>query len=370
MHAPNPRGSVATERLHKSFGATQAVAPLDLSIAPGEFFTILGPSGCGKTTTLMMLAGFTEPSGGDVVIDGARVTQLTPQQRGVGMVFQNYALFPHMTVAENLAFPLEMRRVPRAEIARRVIQALELVQLDAPDRYPAQLSGGQQQRVAVARAIIFNPPVLLMDEPLGALDRKLRIHLQGELRHLQQRLGVTFVSVTHDQDEAMSMSDRIAVFNAGYLEQVGSPAELYESPATLFVARFLGDNNVLDARVASGRRLSIGDRSVPSPAHRLSNGDAVTVTLRPERVALLPPQDDGLPGRITDATFLGAHAEYQVAVDGVGTLRAVVQNTGRQPRWQPGDAVTVAWRDIDLHLFVDIAPPERQTILLETCHAS
>ncbi len=350
------RGRIDTRRLRKSYGGADVVAPLDLTIEAGEFFTILGPSGCGKTTTLMMLAGFVAPSAGEVLIDGATVTHVRPQARGVGVVFQNYALFPHMTVAENLAFPLEMRRVPRDEIARRVAAALELVQLPYADRYPAQLSGGQQQRVAVARAVIFNPPVLLMDEPLGALDRKLRTHLQVELRRLQQRLGVTFVSVTHDQDEAMSMSDRIAVFNHGHLEQVGTPADLYETPATLFVAQFLGDNNVLHGRVEAPRSICIGGHVLPAPAHCLVAGNPVTVTVRPERVELLPEQADALSGRVTDAVFLGAQSEYCVDVAGLGEIRAITQNTGRQRRFLPGDSVAVAWRDTDLHLFAETTP--------------
>jgi spermidine/putrescine ABC transporter ATP-binding subunit len=352
--ASGRRGALRFVGLRKTYGATPVVDGLDLEIAAGEFFTLLGPSGCGKTTTLMMLAGFTDPSGGDVLIDGASVVRVPPQDRNIGMVFQNYALFPHMTVAENLAFPLEMRGTPRTEIDRRVAEVLDLVRLErAAHAYPAQLSGGQQQRIAVARAIIFNPPVLLMDEPLGALDRKLRAHLQVELRALQRRLGLTVVYVTHDQDEAMSMSDRIAVMNAGRIEQVGTPDELYERPGSLFVAQFLGDNNLIagvagaepDVFIASGGATLRG-RTVGAMA-----GKPAYATVRPERLALVPQGQGRFAAIVTDVVYLGGHIEYYADAPGFGALRSLATNSGDGRAWRPGDAVSAAFRDDDVLIF-------------------
>jgi len=341
--------------LSKAWGSVDVISGIDLSIAGGEFFTLLGPSGCGKTTTLMMLAGFVEPSAGEVWIDGRQVTHDPPQDRNIGVVFQSYALFPHMTVTENLAFPLEMRKVRRAEIDRRVAEVLDLIQLSAVGcYYPAQLSGGQQQRVAVARAVIFKPPVLLMDEPLGALDRKLRVDLQIELRRLQQRLGITVVYVTHDQDEAMSMSDRIALLNAGRLEQVGRPTEIYEEPASLFVARFLGNNNVMQGRISSenGRLRLDSGRLIPSRRCQIGVGEQVCAIIRSERVTLdNNGAQDAVEGRVQAVIFLGAQTEYRVDAAGLGEMRVTVQNTAEQRRWRLGDEVAICWKPDDLRLF-------------------
>src|SRR5574343_720666 len=231
-------------------GLSLVVRSLDLDIQRGEFLSLLGPSGSGKTTTLMMLAGFESPTAGEILLDGAPITRTPPHKRNFGMVFQNYALFPHMTVAENIAYPLHVRKLPRAELEAKVKRALEMVQMDTMGmRYPAQMSGGQQQRVALARALVFDPQLVLMDEPLGALDKQLREHMQIELKALHRRLGVTFVYVTHDQAEALTMSDRVAVFNDGRIQQIDVVTNLYETPSNRFVAGFVGDNSVLDARV-------------------------------------------------------------------------------------------------------------------------
>src|SRR5262252_3250474 len=249
---PSKGAEVRLEGLVKTFGATRAVDGVTLTAQAGEFLTLLGPSGSGKTTTLSCVAGFAVPTEGEVFIGGTPVTFEPPFKRNVGMVFQNYALFPHMTVAENLAFPLRMRKRPAVEIRERVAGALALVQLEGlGGRAPRQLSGGQQQRVALARALVFEPPVLLMDEPLGALDRKLRIEMQLELKHLHARLGVTVIYVTHDQEEALTLSDHIAVMNRGRIEQVGTPLDLYENPRTRFVAEFIGESNVVEGTVAA-----------------------------------------------------------------------------------------------------------------------
>ena len=290
--AAPPRARSTTVRLNelsKHYGAQPAVDALSLTIEPGSMLALLGPSGCGKTTCLRMIAGLVQPSSGEIFIDGKRITGTPVHRRNIGMLFQNYALFPHMTVAENVAFGLEARRRPRAETATRVAGALELVQLDGyADRMPSQLSGGQQQRVALARCLVVEPSLLLLDEPLGALDKSLRESMQVELRALQQRLGITTIMVTHDQDEALTLADRVAIMRAGRLEQLGSPAEVYQTPATRFVAGFIGVSNFFRGRVdyrdgqmgyvttESGLVLTIAD----CPPGR----DVVTVALRPEAI--------------------------------------------------------------------------------------
>jgi putative spermidine/putrescine transport system ATP-binding protein/spermidine/putrescine transport system ATP-binding protein len=279
--------------LTKLFGATRAVDRVSMSIEPGDMVALLGPSGCGKTTTLRMIAGLVQPNAGEIFLDGKPITGIPVHRRNIGMLFQNYALFPHMTVAENIAFGLETRRLPRAEVASRVTAALQLVQLAGyDDRMPGQLSGGQQQRVALARALVVEPGLLLLDEPLGALDKSLRQSMQVELRSLQQRLGVTTVMVTHDQDEALTMADRIVIMRDGRIEQIGEPAEVYQRPATRFTASFLGASNFFRGRVERSDNgvlavATSGGPSITVKAER-SVGSEVTIALRPEAVAVEP----------------------------------------------------------------------------------
>ena len=344
----------------KDYHGVRVLSVPELDVEEGEFFSLLGPSGSGKTTTLKLIAGFEGLSTGTVRIDGRDVAPVPVEKRNIGVVFQNYALFPHMTVAQNIAFPLETRRVPRKEIARRVAGILDLVDL-APhrDKNAALLSGGQQQRVAIGRALVFEPSLLLLDEPLGALDRKLRQRLQEELRALQRKLGITVVYVTHDQDEAMSMSDRIAIMNHGVVEQLGRPRGLYDRPETLFVSNFLGDNNTMGAVLASSSTLRLaGGAEVPAPATSFAAGAVLSATLRPERVALSAADAGGaghvrLGGIVRDAVALGATTTYFVDVDGVGAVKASVQHSGDYFSAAPGDAVGVGWRTEDLHLFAD-----------------
>src|SRR5499427_7710271 len=280
--------------VQKSYdGETLVVKDLNLSIRAGEFLTLLGPSGSGKTTTLMMLAGFEAPTAGEILLDGRAIGRLPPHRRDIGMVFQHYALFPHMTVADNVGFPLSVRRLPAADIAARVERALDMVQLRAlASRRPSQLSGGQQQRVAVARALVFEPKLILMDEPLGALDKQLREQMQLEIRRLHRELGVTMVYVTHDQGEALTMSDRIAVFRQGRIEQIGAPEAIYDEPANAFVARFIGENNRVVGTVVEidGTRCAVRARGgamlTGTCADRLAPGDEALVSVRPEQIAL------------------------------------------------------------------------------------
>ena len=300
-----------------------AVDDVTLDIAAGEFFALLGPSGCGKTTSLRMIAGFEMPDAGRVHVGGEDITDVPVHRRDMGMVFQSYALFPHRTVAENVAFGLRMRDVPKAEIDRRVGAALAQVALTGLEaRKPGQLSGGQQQRVALARALVVEPRVLLCDEPLGALDRKLRQQMQFELKDLQKRLGVTLVFVTHDQEEALAMSDRIAVMNKGRVEQVGTPTEIYEHPRTRFVADFIGEINLLD----DGGRVR---------------------ALRPEKIRLVPVASARLAGKIETANFLGGSTLYKVRSDDGRILLARETHVEARSPLQPGDAVGLHWNDGD-----------------------
>jgi putative spermidine/putrescine transport system ATP-binding protein len=310
----------------RRYGDFVAVQDASLDVASGEFLTLLGPSGSGKTTILMMIAGFVEPSAGRVLLDGRDITALPPEQRNFGMVFQGYALFPHMTVAENVAFPLRVRKLGRAERDAKVRATLDLVQLGRfADRKPSQLSGGQQQRVALARALVFDPALLLLDEPLSALDKKLRAELQEELKALHRRVGRTFINVTHDQEEALSLSDRIAILNHGHVIQVGAPEDLYERPATRFVADFLGKSNFIEGEAeadAVGIALRRGGTRVlgrGAPAH----GRAV-LSLRPEKITLLPEggaEDNVVEGRISAWSYLGTGYAVTVATPDLGELR-------------------------------------------------
>lgn len=353
---PRAGSEVRLEHLEKRFGAVRAAADVSLTVPGGQFVTLLGPSGSGKTTSLMMVAGFVEPDAGDVFIGGERVTRLPPHRRSIGMVFQHYALFPHMTAFDNIAYPLRMRKTPRTAIAERVKAALEMVRLgDAGGRYPRQLSGGQQQRVALARALVFEPHVLLMDEPLGALDRKLREHMQVELRALQQRLGITTLSVTHDQEEAMALSDQIVIIRDGAVEQVGPPAALYERPATLFVADFLGASNTMAGRLrrnGDGGQEFVGEaglRFAVRPLPSLPEESAVQVVIRPERVrwASDAPTEVTVAGVVTTATYLGERLRYEVAVHGGATLVVIRPNIPGVHQFAPGAEVHLGWNHAD-----------------------
>jgi spermidine/putrescine transport system ATP-binding protein len=315
-----------------------AVRNINLTIRAGEFFTLLGPSGCGKTTTLRLIAGFEQPTSGEVLIMGQPMSQVPPYRRPVNTVFQNYALFPHLTVLQNVAFGLAVKRVPRAERERRAREALDLVQLPAlADRKPAQLSGGQQQRVALARALVNRPAVLLLDEPLGALDLKLRKEMQIELKHLQTQVGITFIYVTHDQEEALTMSDRIAVMNGGQILQLDDPLTIYEKPATRFVANFIGETNFLSATVIGHEKgqtiLKVGDERLAALADpSLTPGQAVTLTLRPEKVLLARPAepagDTPLQGLIREVVYIGTDTRYVVLLTQGESLVARIQNVG------------------------------------------
>jgi putative spermidine/putrescine transport system ATP-binding protein len=338
-------------------GVNRVVDELHLDIERGEFLTLLGPSGSGKTTTLMMLAGFESPTFGEIVLDGRPLSRLPPYQRQIGMVFQNYALFPHMNVAENIGFPLSVRGIARDEIARRVDRALDMVQLAGfGERRPAQLSGGQQQRVAVARALVFEPKLVLMDEPLGALDKQLREQMQLEIRRLHRQLGVTMVYVTHDQAEALTMSDRIAVFHRGKIQQLDRPEQLYEAPVNAFVARFIGENNRFDGTLeaVTGSRCTIriaGDAPIEgSLASPLPAGSPVTVSLRPERVQIAAPGHTigaiagcSLAGTLREVIYLGDHVRARVALPGNDdfTVKRPIDEAGRLPA--VGGAVELAW---------------------------
>jgi putative spermidine/putrescine transport system ATP-binding protein len=312
-------------------GIARIVDKLDLDIMRGEFLTLLGPSGSGKTTTLMLLAGFETPTAGEILLEGKPLSRVPPYQRNIGMVFQNYALFPHMTIGENIGFPLSVRGVPAADIAKRVERALDMVQLGGfGKRRPGQLSGGQQQRIAVARALVFEPKLILMDEPLGALDKQLREQMQLEIRRLHQRLGVTMAYVTHDQAEALTMSDRIAVFHRGKIEQLDTPERMYEYPTNAFVARFIGENNRLDGRLetaANGRctiRVAATDSLIDGTlVETVGIGDGVSVSLRPERVqiraaGLTIDAHPGcrLAGSLREIIYLGDHVRARVALTG------------------------------------------------------
>src|SRR5215207_7673100 len=345
MPSPLPEAtpaSIRLERLTKRFpGGVVAVDGIDLAVEPGEFFSLLGPSGCGKTTTLRMIAGFEEPDEGRVLVGGRDLTKIPVHRRDMGMVFQSYALFPHRTVAENVAFGLRMRGVPKNEMTERVASALAQVKLQGyEDRRPAELSGGQQQRVALARAIVIRPPVLLCDEPLGALDRKLRKAMQVELKELQRALEVTLVFVTHDQEEALAMSDRIGVMNAGRLEQVGKPAEIYDRPMTRFVAEFIGESNLFEGEM-QGDHIRLPDgRSLPAVAPRLSTA---TLVVRPENLVIVAPGAGLLDGMIADASFLGDQLVYAILTPDGRRLLVKERNPGDGELRPKGTPVGLTW---------------------------
>lgn len=310
-------------------GRTHVVKNLDLAIAKGEFLTLLGPSGSGKTTTLMMLAGFEVPTGGEIYLGDAPLSKKPPHERGIGMVFQNYALFPHMTIAENIAFPLEVRGLSRADIQMKVMKALHMVRLPhLAERKPAQLSGGQQQRIALARALVFEPELVLMDEPLGALDKQLREHMQYEIRSLHMELGVTVVYVTHDQTEALTMSDRIAVFAGGHIRQLADPRTLYEKPSDGFVASFVGESNRFDGHIVGRDGAAIivetagGATLRANPIDTAETGNAAVI-VRPENIVIGPKTAglaDVLTGRVEDVVYHGDHLQIHIAALGLDVV--------------------------------------------------
>jgi putative spermidine/putrescine transport system ATP-binding protein len=354
---------VLFEAIEKRFQNVIAVDGITLDIAPSEFVTLLGPSGSGKTTSLMMLAGFEIPSAGEIYVDGEPIAAVPPYRRNIGMVFQNYALFPHMTVGENIAFPLKLRKLPKDEVRKRTSEALELVKLPGYEaRYPRQLSGGQQQRIAVARALVFNPRVLLMDEPLGALDKQLRESLQLEIKQLHDQLGVTIIYVTHDQQEALVMSDRIAVMNNGRIEQIGSPTELYDMPQSRFVASFIGESNFLDGVVGQSAGGVVGVdvagagivRAPKQPG--LQQGASVTVTVRPEKIVIseigngLSNEMNRLDGTVEDVIFVGEMRRYDIRLGNGERLILKRQNRSGVLHYNRGEAVRVAWHIEDTRL--------------------
>jgi spermidine/putrescine ABC transporter ATP-binding subunit len=341
--------TLEVRRLTKAFGGTRVVDDVSFSVDGGAFLTLLGPSGSGKTTTLRMIAGFEEPTHGDILVGGASIVDRPPYRRNIGVVFQQYALFPHLTVFQNVAYPLEMRRTPKVEIAQRVRRALGLVRLDGfADRHPRQLSGGQQQRVALARAIVFEPPVLLMDEPLGALDKRLREDMQVEVRHLQRELGITTVSVTHDQVEALVMSDVIAVLDGGRLQQLGPPLEVYRRPANQFVADFIGESNLLagtlgdDAVFISAKGLRIRTSAgTPGAAH---------LVVRPEYVRLGAAAEgraNRYQAEVLELLYVGDLVKYRLLLDQRDELIAKTLAPSVEQPWKTGQQLTVGWDPAD-----------------------
>lgn len=344
------------QKVTKDYGSVRVVEDLDLDIARGEFVSLLGPSGSGKTTLLMMLAGFESVSAGAIVLDGQKINDLPTYKRDMGVVFQNYALFPHMNIAKNVAFPLDMRGTAKAETAARVKKALDMVQLGhLADRLPGQLSGGQQQRVALARALVFEPRVVLMDEPLGALDKQLREQMQLDIRDLHHRLGLTIIFVTHDQDEALTMSDRIAVFNHGQIQQCASPREVYDHPANRFVAEFIGETNLLEGTVSaiSGEALTfdlVGGGTFQS--HGLAGfkpGDKGLLSLRPERIDIFPEGQtpagvNTLSGQVTDTVYQGDHLRVVIET---GAGRIIARINRKVAEWENGSKVSLGFRAQD-----------------------
>jgi putative spermidine/putrescine transport system ATP-binding protein len=350
---------VKFDRVQKSYdGLSLVVKDLNLSMPRGEFLTMLGPSGSGKTTCLMMLAGFETATHGDILLDGVSINNIPPHKRGIGMVFQNYALFPHMTVAENLAFPLEVRKIGKSDREAKVKRALEMVQMgDFGGRRPAQLSGGQQQRVALARALVFEAELVLMDEPLGALDKQLREHMQFEIKRIAENLGITVVYVTHDQTEALTMSDRVAVFNDGRIQQLAPPAELYESPENSFVAQFIGENNTLDGvvkEISNGVALvQLNDGNVIecNPVNVTKAGEKTRVSIRPERVELdkarMRPGAHRLRAEVLEFIYMGDMFRTRLQVAGNDNFIVKTRNAPDQVRLEPGAQIDIGWLPSD-----------------------
>ncbi|WP_417768931.1 ABC transporter ATP-binding protein [Stappia sp.] len=349
--------SVRYENVQKSYdGETLVVKNLNLDIPPGEFLTMLGPSGSGKTTCLMMLAGFEPATHGEIFLNDSPINNVPPHKRGIGMVFQNYALFPHMSVAENLAFPLQVRGMNRADQEKKVQRALEMVELgEFGSRRPAQLSGGQQQRVAVARALVFEPELVLMDEPLGALDKQLREQMQYEIKHIHENIGVSIVYVTHDQTEALTMSDRVAVFNDGIIQQLSSPDALYENPQNSFVAQFIGENNKLSGTVTEvtgdtcAVKLDDGTVLKADAVNIEGVGSRTTISLRPERVEFDTHEqmDNLVKGRIEEMIYLGDHIRVRMNVADNKEFIVKVRNRGEKRDLRTGQTVEIGWAASD-----------------------
>ncbi|HEY0919153.1 ABC transporter ATP-binding protein [Devosia sp.] len=351
----NNSSFVAFEHVQKSYdGETLVVRDLNLEIAKGEFLTMLGPSGSGKTTCLMMLAGFETTTDGEIRLDSRPINQVPPHKRGIGMVFQNYALFPHMSVGENLSFPLEVRGVGKAEREAKIKRALDMVQMGGfATRRPAQLSGGQQQRIALARALVFDPALVLMDEPLGALDKQLREHMQFEIKHLHEQLGITVVYVTHDQGEALTMSDRVAVFNEGRIQQLAAPDELYERPGNSFVANFIGENNRLHGTVEeidgtrARVRLADGTLIEATAVNVTTKGQKTLVSIRPERVEVDPVAADGqlqaMDAEVLEFIYMGDVLRTRLKVAGSRDFVVKSRNASTRRRLVPGEKVRIGW---------------------------
>ena len=352
-------GFVVFDHVQKSYdGEILVVKDLNLSIGKGEFLTMLGPSGSGKTTCLMMLAGFETATNGEIRLDGQPINQVPPHKRGIGMVFQNYALFPHMTVGENLAFPLEVRGMGKSEREEKIMRALDMVQMGAfASRRPAQLSGGQQQRIALARALVFDPKLVLMDEPLGALDKQLREHMQFEIKRLHESLGITVVYVTHDQGEALTMSDRVAVFNDGRIQQLAPPDELYERPSNSFVAQFIGENNKLPGVIESLNgdkctvRLASGELIDATPVNITSNGQQTLVSIRPERIEfkseMMPEGAHMISAEVLEVVYMGDIFRTRMRVAGTDDFVMKSRNTIGQTKLTPGEKIKIGWHPED-----------------------
>jgi putative spermidine/putrescine transport system ATP-binding protein len=347
---------LSIKQVRKTFGATTVVEGFDLDVGAGEFVSFLGPSGCGKTTVLRMVAGFEEPSAGSIVIGGKDVTRLKPNQRNIGMVFQAYALFPNLTVAQNIGFGLKVAGMPKAEAEARIAEMMSIIKLPQfGDRYPYQLSGGQQQRVALARALAPKPKLLLLDEPLSALDAKVRVSLRDEIRSIQKKLGITTIFVTHDQEEALSISDRIVVMYGGKAEQVGAPFEIYNRPATKFVANFVGTLNVLEGVVsdaAAGKvKVQADEISIAGKLNGARTGDAVSLALRPEAISLgpKPGNDTSLTGQIAEVHFLGSVIRVRVGVGG-GVVSLDTFNNPNTPPPSAGEKTEISFSSSDVHV--------------------
>ena len=348
---------VRFEKVDKSYdGKVLVVKGLDLDIAEGEFITMLGPSGSGKTTCLMMLAGFETATNGKIYLDNNEISNIPPHKRGIGMVFQNYALFPHMTVYENLAFPLRVRKIPKDEADKKIDKALSMVSLQGfESRMPMQLSGGQQQRVAVARALVFDPQVVLMDEPLGALDKNLRESMQYEIKHIHESIGVTVVYVTHDQGEALTMSNRIAVFNDGKVQQLSSPSSLYEEPVNSFVAEFIGESNTFAGEVIDVEKnkckvkLTSGTEIFANPIVVKTKGEKTTMSLRPERAIIDPKNemDNKHKGKIEEVIYHGDHTRVRLDLLGNKNFILKVPNSSARMDIKLGNEITVGWDSHD-----------------------